>query len=233
MKNGLSKLTLVAPSLGLVLLASPARAQDPDAGAEPQVIQAERWDVSPPLRDMAIPPPENWREGQRRIVPLRRVPKVPNIGDDPDPVVQTPMGPLVDATIQLNFKGNSANGFAPPDTNAAVGATQIMQHVNVVHSIYNKSTGVKILGPIANNSFWSGFGGVARTATPAIRSSPTTRPPGAGWCCSRFFRHRTCTASPSRRRRMPPGPTTGTPSTWGAATCPTIRSSASGPTATT
>jgi hypothetical protein len=164
MKNRLMTLAFIVPSLGSVLLGSPAGAQDLDAGSEPQVIQAELWDVSPPLRDMAIPPPENWREGERKIVPLRRVPKVPNVGEDPDPVLDTPTGPLVDATILLNFKGNSANGFAPPDTNASVGATQIMQHVNVVHSIYNKANGVKILGPISNSSFWSGFGGACQNS---------------------------------------------------------------------
>jgi len=164
MKNRLTTLTLIAPSLGCLLLAPPARGQDQGDGDEPQVIQAEHWDVSPPLRDMAIPPPADWRGAPRRIVPLRRVPKVPNIGDDPDPVLQTATGPLVDATILLNFKGNSVNGFAPPDTNAAVGATQIMQHVNVVHSIYNKTTGVKILGPTSNSSFWSGFGGSCQTS---------------------------------------------------------------------
>ena len=72
------------------------------------------------------------------------MPKAANIGQDPDPVLQTAEGPLVDASIVLNFKGNSASGFAPPDTNAAIGATQIMQHVNVVHSIYDKATGKRL-----------------------------------------------------------------------------------------
>ena len=47
----------------------------------------------------------------------------------------------------------------PPDTNAAVGDTQIVQWVNLCYAVYDKTTGALIAGPFAGNHFWAGFGG--------------------------------------------------------------------------
>jgi hypothetical protein len=78
----------------------------------------------------------------------------------------------ISATIGLSFEGvsvfdcQSVVGYrvAPPDTNAAVGDTQVVQWVNVCYSVYDKSTGGIIAGPFAGNAFWKGFGGPCETS---------------------------------------------------------------------
>lgn len=54
------------------------------------------------------------------------------------------------------------NQVAPPDTNAAVGDTQVVEWVNLCYAVYNKTTGALIAGPFAGNHFWAGFGGVCQ-----------------------------------------------------------------------
>src|ERR1700688_3197531 len=82
---------------------------------------------------------------------------------------------LISATIGLSFEGVGNTSFlncpavagqevAPPDTNAAVGDTQVVQWVNVCYSVYDKSTGGIIAGPFAGNAFWKGFGGPCETS---------------------------------------------------------------------
>ncbi len=64
----------------------------------------------------------------------------------------------------LNFEGVGA-GFpnftvnsAPPDTNGAVGATQYVQWVNESFSVFDKSTGAIIQGPIPGNQLYQSLG---------------------------------------------------------------------------
>jgi len=80
-------------------------------------------------------------------------------------------------TVGLSFDGisidpgapsteNCANiiggQLAPPDTNLAVGDTQVVQWVNICYAVYDKATGNLIAGPFAGNQFWAGFGGVCQ-----------------------------------------------------------------------
>lgn len=46
---------------------------------------------------------------------------------------------------------------APPDTNAAVGTTQVVQWVNLDYAVFDKVTGALLQGPTAGSSFWAGF----------------------------------------------------------------------------
>jgi len=139
-----------------------ASAQDVAAG-DLVVIQEVKHDVSPPLRDIAIPAVPST--GRGRIIPLHRgLPGAPMISTEPDAVAQeVDFAPLVSTTNLLNFDGQNADSVAPPDTNGSVGATQYVQWVNLEYNVYNKTTGAKILGPIQGNSFWSGFGGACQT----------------------------------------------------------------------
>src|SRR5207248_4428254 len=87
----------------------------------------------------------------------------------PDPVVQASEGTLAATSSGLNFAGvgNGDYGFAPnaapPDTNGAVGATQYVQWVNESFAVFDKTSGVRIFGPTAGNTLWSGFGGGCQT----------------------------------------------------------------------
>ncbi|MHC4695801.1 MAG: EF-hand domain-containing protein [Planctomycetota bacterium] len=59
----------------------------------------------------------------------------------------------------------STIGFrtAPPDTNGDVGPNQYVQMINLIFAIFDKNTGAMVLGPAANNSLWTGFGGPCET----------------------------------------------------------------------
>ena len=146
----------------LLALAS-GRAQPQQQVSAPEVQQAIKHDVSPPLRDIARPPqPRLVREAE----PVRRLPVQLSPVQQEDSVVQAMVGPLVGTTPGLSFAGvgNGDYGFAPdaapPDTNLAVGATQVVQWVNESFAVFNKSTGAILAGfPKAGNAVWSGFGG--------------------------------------------------------------------------
>jgi hypothetical protein len=85
------------------------------------------------------------------------------------------IAPLISATTGLGFEGvgqigdsldcPSVSGFAvlPPDTNAAVGDTQVVQWVNTCYAVFDKSSGTVIAGPFAGTNFWKGFGAPCET----------------------------------------------------------------------
>ena len=131
-------------------------------GAPIRVGASYHNDTSPALRD--IPPAPYVGKQERRMNPN---PEVPHTHvDQADPVVQNTHlaapGETMPAPI-LNFDGipaASAGGWAPPDTNGEVGATQYVQLVNVGLQVFNKSTGASVLGPIGLSTIWTGFGGV-------------------------------------------------------------------------
>ena len=76
------------------------------------------------------------------------------------------LDPNIPAPIS-NFDGIPAPGVvcncSPPDTNGAVGTTQFLQMVNEGLQVWNKATGVSVLGPVAINTIWTGFGGLCES----------------------------------------------------------------------
>jgi hypothetical protein len=170
------KSTLFGIRFGVLLLVycllsslAPLIAQDATSG--PEVIPAVHHDVSPALRDIppAIP------NGLLHEHPVRPFHPERQLSEQPDGAVQTTQIPqLATITPGLNFDG-VGHGFvgpngafsvnsAPPDTNAAVGATQVVQWVNESFAVFNKTTGGAVLGPVAGNTLWKGFGGPCETA---------------------------------------------------------------------
>ena len=179
---------LLVPSLAAlclaVMCALPAAAQSRPRNG-PQVLsnavahEPIHFDVSPPLSEMVAELPA---QGGVHLMhpPLR--PKLdklkaaaakgaPGVSAAPSP---TP-GPLISATIGLSFEGAGNTsvlncpsvvgfGVAPPDTNAAVGDTQVVEWVNLCYAIFDKATGALLAGPFSGNAFWAGFGGVCQTA---------------------------------------------------------------------
>lgn len=146
-------------------------------------------DVSVPLRDMPrvtainhIPVhpllhPKTGKLAQQALAPGLNLPST-------SPAAQFLTGNLVAATVGLNFDGIDQSGFtfsgpdatscdnvtgslgtvAPPDTNAAVGDTQIVEWVNTCYAVFDKSTGALIAGPFAGSQFWQGFGRGCQTS---------------------------------------------------------------------
>ena len=148
-----------------VLVKHPANAQsEVSSPAVPEVIWELKNDTSPPLREMVLNL-ENTPATTHRIIPLFR-PMPPIVGEGPDAVAQDLSLPAaqVATTNLLNFDGISdRDGDAPPDTNAAVGATQAVETVNTSYQVYDKTTGASVFGPFEINSIWSGFGGTCQT----------------------------------------------------------------------
>ena len=83
-----------------------------------------------------------------------------------DPVQQTAATLPARARLVTSFEGlgdGYGGGYAPeaipPDTVGGVGRTQYVQWVNSSFAIFDKSTGAHLVGPVAGNTLWKGFGG--------------------------------------------------------------------------
>jgi len=131
-----------------------------------QTIWEDHHDTSPPLRDLMaeyIPiflPAHEQPDDLPYPVHIYR--------NRPDGALQSenlPANPPTAAggpVMGLNFEGQDFDSTCrciPPDTNGAVGATQYVQAVNTVFTVYDKGTGNAIAGPVAINALWAGFTG--------------------------------------------------------------------------
>lgn len=115
-----------AASLGFLLVTSfPVAGQDGPSG--PVIVPQVKHDISPPLDHIR----SNRAVGPPRQRPLRLTHKPEHFPATSDEAVQSSTGPRVVTTSGSNITGIGANGFAPSDSNAAVGATQVVEWVNV------------------------------------------------------------------------------------------------------
>ena len=157
------KRTLLAGAVLAALPASFALAQNVMAG--PEVNAAVHSDRSPALRNI----PSARRAPAPKLHPNRRIP-LPNQPQQPDGALQVKPGPTISSVGGLTYPGVGLGDYgfspnaAPPDTNLAVGATQVVQIVNESFAVFDKATGAIAAGfPKANNTLWSGFGGGCET----------------------------------------------------------------------
>lgn len=136
-----------------------------------RVIPEVKHNVSKPLREMT----DTQRliaQPTHQIAPLYKVPLKlnPSYLVQKDEAIQAGIGLDLVTTPGLSFLGLGVGfpGFTvnviPPDTNASVGLTQIVQWVNNSYVVFNKATGRRILGPLPGNTLWSGFGGLCETS---------------------------------------------------------------------
>src|SRR6266571_6469130 len=129
-----------------------------------QISSAVHHDVSPPLWSIPSHLPR-LEPNDRHTHPL---PLGPAGQAQPDPVLQSMPSLAINTVPGVGFAGvgNGDYGFspnaAPPDTNAAVGLTQIVQWVNESFAVFSK-TGALLKGPTAGNTLWAGFGGGCET----------------------------------------------------------------------
>ena len=164
-------LTLMAGlSCGAAMAASvPKNGDAPLAsGVYRGLVPVAHFDVSPPLRDMkptGIPPlvltrangeidddPPSGLEWQ--FLPGPQL---------PDPIVQSAVGPLNIPAPSVSFDGqNNISGVNPPDPAGDVGPNHYVAMSNLHTAIFDK-TGNLLLGPVATNTFWAGFGGACQT----------------------------------------------------------------------
>jgi hypothetical protein len=146
-------------------VATAAQLQAPSGALTPVVTTSARNDTSLPLRELASRSrPQGDAKSQAvlsRALPRDARENAATFGDaalQSSPVGLAPMP----ATI-ANFDGvSNVNGVLPPDTVGDVGPNHYIQWVNLSYAIWNKS-GTLLLGPVAGNTMWNGFGGVCES----------------------------------------------------------------------
>jgi subtilisin-like proprotein convertase family protein len=118
-----------------------------------------------------IPVPEVLGLRAHEAEPARAIPHMhtQSAAQVHDPVVQSAIGggPNIPSTT-VNFEGMGTGlaGFtvqsAPPDTDGDIGPNHYVQIVNSSVTIFSRA-GAKLLGPVATNTFFSGFAGACAT----------------------------------------------------------------------
>jgi uncharacterized membrane protein len=147
---------------------STARTLDPPpwahAAAEPP--DDVHHDVSLPLRELSPAPPAP--DEKKKEKEPKKGPPIPAPSSAPDPVRQSIAGTAAAPALGVGFEG-IGEGFsgpsgpffvtsAPPDPNAVVGPSNIVEVVNQSFAVFDKS-GTPVYGPVPTNTLWSGFGG--------------------------------------------------------------------------
>jgi hypothetical protein len=146
-----------------------ALAADPHQSSGFTVLQPVARDVGTSIAH--APQADHSRESARREIPLKAaaggIPGRPKPGGATDGALQTsattasailPAGVNVDG-VGLGITPTYNDCCTPPDTNLAVGTTQVVQWVNLDLAAFDKATGLLLPGyPKAGNSIWAGFG---------------------------------------------------------------------------
>ena len=96
-------------------------------------------------REMPEPRPTHFR-AQSHIAPI-----------GPDPVLQREDLPQVGVKLGVSFDGIAAQGFAPSDSNLAVGPSHIVETANVQFAVYSK-TGTLLSGPTNFTTLFDALG---------------------------------------------------------------------------
>jgi hypothetical protein len=122
------------------------------------VIYPSGFAVSQPLTELPI---DNEVVAGREMPEPRPNPLRSHAVSGPwqeDPVLQKEILPMVSAPPGIDFDGIPANGFAPSDSNLAVGPNHIVETVNVRLAVYSKS-GTLLSGPTTFGAFFAPLGG--------------------------------------------------------------------------
>jgi hypothetical protein len=160
---------------GLLIAAPPIQKNQTAATVQtaPINFSEDHHDTSPPLRELVLlqhPLARPLGEPPREIL-QGKGPHTINSGPEVRVQRSTRGLPPVSTASLVTFTGISQTGYIPPDPNASVGATQIVETVNVSFEVFSK-TGTTILGPSSISSLWSGFGGVCDPANSPYNSDP-------------------------------------------------------------
>lgn len=83
-----------------------------------------------------------------------------NQNQNQDPVLQNSNGPKSAHANGPQFPGIGANGFAPSDSNMAIGPNNIVEIVNVRWAVYDRSGNIAAGWPKTLGSIWSAMGGI-------------------------------------------------------------------------
>ena len=132
----------------------------------PAISRELRRGETPPLREMK--PIRSSRsqpsEAESEIPAEGRHPQANDNAVASDAALQTATPTTLNVTKGLNFDGVSYINYTTSDVNGSVGATQYVQYTNWDFAVYNKTTGAKIVGPLAESTLWQSFGGLCSTS---------------------------------------------------------------------
>ena len=162
MKPRFNAFSYMAALTGVACLATTSFAQDVPVQNNPTVIHSTHVTTTQALRDMKEVP---WHNVSK-VMPEHRRYGAAHISNEPDSALQSQILPPVSTTNLLSFDGITdaqGGGFVPPDTNAAVGSTQVVETVNVAYAVYNKSTGATIMAPKSIQTLYTPLGGQCAT----------------------------------------------------------------------
>ena len=148
--------------LSMVSAAVPAQATPGHQDEGLVVLTPVAQDVGPSI---AKSPGSDHRGEAKREGPLAKGAggNRPKPGGAADGALQSAATTALGTVPGLSFDGVGvglgayAPCCAPPDTNASVGTTQVVQWVNLDFAVFDKSTGTLLQGPTPGNSFWTGF----------------------------------------------------------------------------
>jgi hypothetical protein len=137
----------------------------PLSAAPVRVIREWKHAVSAPLRDMVFKSLTGDQGDPDSEEPVFEGPA--RVVRQTDTALQTKPGSQIVTVPGMNLLGLGSGftgpqgafqfAFAPPDPNSAVGATQVVETVNLSLAVFDKTTGATVLGPIAIASLWNGF----------------------------------------------------------------------------
>jgi hypothetical protein len=126
----------------------------------PILISSTHVRTTVPLRDMKEVPVLNTM----KVMPEHDEPLTTHQTNLPDAVAQDiTKAPPVGTQNLLNFSGitgSQGGGFVPPDTNSAVGGTQVVETVNLAYAIYNKTNGSVIKAATSIRTLYAPLGGL-------------------------------------------------------------------------
>ncbi len=127
------------------------------------IVTYPTFAVSGPVADMPV---------EYSMFPFQVMPEPrpdPNVGPQrpyqiEDPVWQKEAGRNPDIAIGINFDGIGSPGYAPSDSNMAVGPKDIVEVVNVDYQVFNK-TGGTIAGPTSITNIFASLPGDCSSGT--------------------------------------------------------------------
>ena len=148
---------LLAATAGTQTAAQEAKA------ADPTVVKAEHFAVTPPLRDLPPIAVNHQPCGQNEAEEPHRVPKADYGKGKPwqDGALVSPrpeaMPEAMPSATTFAGQGNTTCGCEPPDPNGDVGPNHYVQVVNTGYAVYNKSGTLLTSGTL--QSLWSSMTG--------------------------------------------------------------------------
>ena len=157
--NALSPLVALA---AMACMTSSTVAQDVPVQRNPIIIHSTHTTTTQNFRDMAD---VGWHNTSKVMIEHDRAP-FRHISNEPDAAAQTEVLAPVSTTPGLNFDGiidSQGGGFVPPDTNASVGDTQVVETVNIAYAVWNKTTGTQVMAPKSIQTLYTPLGGQCAT----------------------------------------------------------------------